>query len=97
MGKLAPTKTHGIASDVIAELLRLRDGMIVHNQTSDNWHSRVVVGLIEQPANHLTENILQAIALVRQNQNPKHPPIVKAAEIVCCEEAIPVDVSIDDD
>lgn len=97
MGKLAPSKKRGLNADIVGEMTKLRDGVLIHNQHPDNHKSQVIVGLINQSAEHLQDNINQVLEIVRSEQNPKHPPIVKEAVVSCCEESISFNVGNDDD
>lgn len=97
MGKLAPSKTRGLNADVVSELTKLREGMLIHNQRAENHKSSIVVGQINQSADHIKDNINQVLESVRKEQNPKHPPIVKEAAVSCCEESLSFGVGNDDD
>lgn len=97
MGKLAPSKKKGLTVDVVSEMMRLRDGLLIHNQSPENTKCCVVVGLIEQPVDHIVDNIVQTMNVVRTEQNPKHPPIIKEASVLCCEEALFFDVGNEED
>nr|XP_039247510.1 39S ribosomal protein L1, mitochondrial-like [Styela clava] len=97
IGKLMPKRHSGITEDIIGKLQEFKTGTIITNLSKSENESSVVVGRINQSAEELTENFEFVMELIRGNQNPKHPPIIKNAQLNCCEEHLPLNIVIDSD